>query len=56
MPISIFICLPNNIKMVTSITIRWMGDAECMREKRNAYKILVEKPQGKSPFGRTRHR
>jgi hypothetical protein len=42
--------------MITSITIRWVRHAECMREMRNAYKILVEKPQGKSPFGRTRRR
>jgi hypothetical protein len=25
-------------------------------EKRNAYKILVGKPEGKSPLGRPRHR
>jgi hypothetical protein len=27
-----------------------------MGEKRNAYKILVGKPEGKSPLGRPRHR
>jgi hypothetical protein len=27
-----------------------------MREKRNAYKFLVEKPEGKRPPGRSRHR
>jgi len=27
-----------------------------MGDKRNAYKILVEKPEGKTPFGRYRHR
>jgi hypothetical protein len=27
-----------------------------MREKRNAYGILVKKPEGKKPLGRPRHR
>jgi hypothetical protein len=27
-----------------------------MREKRNAYRILVGKPEGKSPLGTPRHR
>jgi hypothetical protein len=27
-----------------------------MGEKRNAYRILVEKPGGNSPLGRPRHR
>jgi hypothetical protein len=26
------------------------------REKRNVYRILVAKPEGKSPLGRPRHR
>jgi hypothetical protein len=27
-----------------------------MREKRNAYRLLVGKPEGKGPLGRPRHR
>jgi hypothetical protein len=27
-----------------------------MREKRNAYRILVGNPEGKRPLGRSRHR
>jgi hypothetical protein len=27
-----------------------------MREKRNAYRILMGKPEGKRPLGRHRHR
>jgi hypothetical protein len=26
-----------------------------MREKRNSYRLLVEKPEGKRPLGRPRH-
>jgi hypothetical protein len=28
--------------------IRWVGYVACTSKKRNAYKILVEKPQGKA--------
>jgi hypothetical protein len=32
-----------------------MGRA-CSTAKRNAYKVLVGKPEGKKPLGRPRHR
>jgi hypothetical protein len=32
-----------------------MGLVECMRTKRNAYKVLVGKPEGKRPLGRPGH-
>jgi hypothetical protein len=32
------------------------GHVTCMGEMRNAYEILVEKPEGKRPCGRPRHR
>jgi hypothetical protein len=35
---------------------RWVGHVVCMGEMRNAYKILVGKPEGKRPLGRPRHR
>jgi hypothetical protein len=35
---------------LTSLQVVQMG------EKRNAYRILVEKPEGKRPIGRLRHR
>jgi hypothetical protein len=34
----------------------WAGHAARMWEKRNAYRILVGKPEGKKPLGRTRRR
>jgi hypothetical protein len=34
----------------------WNGHVARMGEKRNVYKILVGKPEGKRPLGRARHR
>jgi hypothetical protein len=36
--------------------MRWAGHVARMGEKRNAYRILVGKPQGKRPLGRPRYR
>jgi hypothetical protein len=36
--------------------MRWAGHVICMGEKRNAYRILVGKPEGKRPLGRPRRR
>jgi hypothetical protein len=34
----------------------WAGHVAQMAEKRNAYRILVGKPERKKPLGRPRHR
>jgi hypothetical protein len=36
--------------------MRWAGHVAGMGEKRNAYRILVRKPEGKRPLGRQRRR
>jgi hypothetical protein len=36
--------------------MRWAGRVTRTGEKRNAYRILVEKPGGKRPMGRSRRR
>jgi hypothetical protein len=36
--------------------MRWAGNVAHMVEKRNAYRILVGKPEGKRPLGRPTHR
>jgi hypothetical protein len=36
--------------------MRWAGHLARMGEKRNAYRILVGKPEGKRPLGRPRRR
>jgi hypothetical protein len=47
---------PNIIRMIKSRRMRWAEHIARMGEKRNAYKILVGKPEGKRPLGRPRHR
>jgi hypothetical protein len=47
---------PSVIRILKSSRMRWAGHVVQMGEKRNAYKILVAKPEGKRPLGRQRHR
>jgi hypothetical protein len=47
--------LPSIIRMINSRRMTWAGHVAGMGEKRNAYKILMEKPGGKRPLGRPRH-
>jgi hypothetical protein len=47
---------PSKIRMIKSRRMRWAGRVACMGEKRNAYRILVGKPEGKRPLGRSRRR
>jgi hypothetical protein len=42
--------------MIKSIMIRWEGHVVRMEKKRNAYRILVGKPEGKRPLGKQRRR
>jgi hypothetical protein len=36
--------------------MRWTGHVACIGERRGVYMILVGKPEGKRPLGRSRHR
>jgi hypothetical protein len=36
--------------------MRWEGHVALMGEERGVYRVLVEKPEGKRPLGRTRRR
>jgi hypothetical protein len=47
---------PNIIQVIKSRRMRWMGHAAHIREMRNAYNILVGKPEGKRSLGRPRCR
>jgi hypothetical protein len=48
--------LPSIIRIIKSKRIRWVGHVARMEAKRNAYRLLVEKPEGKRPLGRPRRR
>jgi hypothetical protein len=47
---------PSIIRIIKSRRMRWVGHVARMEEKRNVYRLLVGKPQGKRPLGRPRHR
>jgi hypothetical protein len=42
--------------MIKSRKMRWVDYLACVEEKRNTYKILVGKLEGKRPLGRCRRR
>jgi hypothetical protein len=43
---------PSIIRIIKSKRMRWAGHVARMGEKRNAYKLLVGKPEGKRPLRR----
>jgi hypothetical protein len=47
---------PSIIRIIRSRRMRWAGHVARIREKRNAYGLLVGKPEGKRPLGRPRRR
>jgi hypothetical protein len=49
-------CSPSIIRIVKSRRMRWAGHVVRMGEKRNVYRLLVGKPEGKRPLGRPRRR
>jgi hypothetical protein len=44
------------IRIIKSRRMRWAGHVAQMGEKRNVYRLLVGKPEGKRPLGRPRRR
>jgi hypothetical protein len=47
---------PNIIRIITSRRMRWAGHVARMVENRNAYRLLMGKPEGNRPLGRPRRR
>jgi hypothetical protein len=44
------------IRQIKSRRMRWAGRVARMGEERKVYKVLLGKPEGKRPLGRTKHR
>jgi hypothetical protein len=47
---------PSIIRIMKARRMRWAGHVARMWEKRNAYRLLVGKPEGTRPVGRPRRR
>jgi hypothetical protein len=47
---------PSINRIIKSRRMRWAGHVARMGEERNAYRLLVGKPEGKRPLGRPKHR
>jgi hypothetical protein len=48
--------LANIVRVVKSRRIRWAGHVERIGEARGVHRVLVGKPEGKRPLGRSRLR
>jgi hypothetical protein len=46
----------SNIRIIKVGWMRWVGNVARMGEKRNAYRLLMGKPEGRRPLGRPRRR
>ena len=46
----------NIVRVIKSRRMRWAGLVACMEERRDIYRVLVRKPEGKRPLGRWRCR
>jgi hypothetical protein len=49
-------CSPTIVREIKSRRMRWAGHIGCTGERRGVYRVLVGKPEGKRPLGRTRRR
>jgi len=48
--------LPNIVRVVKSRRMSWAGNVARLGEDKGVYRVLVERPEGRRPFGRPRCR
>jgi len=51
-------CSPNTciVRVIKSRRMRWAAHVACLWERRGVYRMLMGKPEGKTPLGRPRRR
>jgi len=47
---------PSIVRVIKSRRMRWAGHVARMGKERGVYRVLVGKPEGRRPLGRTRRR
>ena len=47
---------PNIVRVIKSRKMRWVGHVARLGEKREVYRVLVGKPEGKRPMGKPRRK
>jgi len=47
---------PNTVRVIKSRRMRWAGHVARIGKGRGVYRVLVGKPEGKKPLGRSRRR
>jgi hypothetical protein len=47
---------PITFRVIISRIMRWAGHVACMGKRRGVYRVLMGKPEGKRPLGRSRRR
>ena len=47
---------PNIVRVIKSRRMRWAGHVARMGEERGIYRVLLGKPEGRRPLGRSRRR
>jgi hypothetical protein len=47
---------PNIVRVIKSRTMRWAGHVARIGKRTGVYRVLVGKPQGNRPLGRSRRR
>lgn len=51
--VQMFLSANRMIWVIRSRKMRWLGSMGCVRDMKGAYRVLVARPEGKRPLGKT---